>query len=134
VPEEEERITLETVKLAVQLGSDVNVATDTGETALHMAASRGEVSVVQFLIANGSDVNAKNRDGETPLHNAAYRGRDLVIPLLIRGGADLAAKNTKGETPLAKTALGVRPVSAVFVPDSQLRKTADVLRQLGATD
>jgi cytohesin len=134
-PEKEQQLTLQAATLAVTLGADVNARTKKGDTALHLAASRWDARLVQFLIEHGGDVNASNDDGETPLHNAAYLAKRDVITLLVDHGANLAASNKKGETPLRKTAIRVRAVAVgVFVTDDELDTTAALLRQLGATE
>ena len=46
---------LEAVKIALELGNDVNAANDKGETALHAAALAGLNSVVQYLVDHGID-------------------------------------------------------------------------------
>ena len=58
---------LEAVKLAIELGADVNASNDVGETALHGAAYQGRNSVVQFLVDKGANLNAKTLAGNTPL-------------------------------------------------------------------
>jgi ankyrin repeat protein len=65
---------LEAVTVALNAGGDVNAVTQTGETALHSAASLGYDPVVQFLADNGAELNVRNTRGRTPL--AALRGRD----------------------------------------------------------
>jgi ankyrin repeat protein len=134
-PEEEERLSLAAAKLALQLGSDVNARTESGDTALYAATSRGYQRVAQLLVDHGADVNAATRDGETVLHNAAYRARLSIIRLLVSRGARLDVRNSRGETPLARTAPGPRPVVVgTFVTEEDLKKTADLLRELGATE
>jgi ankyrin repeat protein len=58
---------LETVKLFVELGADVNQADDYGITPLMVAANMGDVSIIQFLIDHGADLGAydlgKKNDG-----------------------------------------------------------------------
>jgi uncharacterized protein len=58
---------LETVKLFVDLGADVNQADDYGITPLMAAANLGDVSIIQFLIDHGADLGAydlgKKNDG-----------------------------------------------------------------------
>jgi hypothetical protein len=58
---------LETVKLFVELGADVNQADDYGITPLMAAANLGDVSIIQFLIDHGADLGAydlgKKNDG-----------------------------------------------------------------------
>jgi ankyrin repeat protein len=70
----------ETVAAAVALRGDVTAASQTGDTALHVAASLGHDAVVQFLVERGARVGVKNNRGITPLAAAmsgstAGRGR-----------------------------------------------------------
>lgn len=52
-------------------GYEINAATaNTGQTALHGAASRGATSVIQFLVEKGADPNIKDKKGKTPLDEA----------------------------------------------------------------
>ena len=61
---------LEAVQVAVELGADVNAASATGDTALHLAAFHGFETVVRFLVSRGAGLDAANRRGETPLDRA----------------------------------------------------------------
>jgi ankyrin repeat protein len=62
---------LETVKFLVEeLGADVNVIADTGETAMHAAAYRGANSVVQYLFDKGAKLDVVDKSGRTPLQVA----------------------------------------------------------------
>jgi hypothetical protein len=56
-PDEREAITLEVVKLAVELGVDVNAANVDGRTALDAAKTLGYDSVVKFLVDQGAKFN-----------------------------------------------------------------------------
>jgi ankyrin repeat protein len=61
---------LESVKLLLKLGADVNAVDDSGETALHGAAYRNHPRVVQLLADKGARVavwNKANKGGLTPL-------------------------------------------------------------------
>jgi ankyrin repeat protein len=65
---EEEAV--EAVKLAIELGNDVNAVDEHGETAMHGAAYKNLPRVVQLLADNGARVevwNQKNKYGWTPL-------------------------------------------------------------------
>jgi hypothetical protein len=61
---------LESVKVALKLGGDVNTVDKKGETAMHGAAYKHVPSVVRFLAENGAKVDVWNRQndrGWTPL-------------------------------------------------------------------
>jgi ankyrin repeat protein len=51
--------------LIEELGADVNARDHEGNTALHHAASRGDVEMILYLVAKGADVKAVNREGQT---------------------------------------------------------------------
>lgn len=67
IPDEEERLAVEAVKLAISLGGDVKRPNNAGDTALHAAAALGMNSVIQLLVDSGAEPNAKNKAGRTPL-------------------------------------------------------------------
>ena len=48
-----------------ELGADVNQRDHEGNTALHNAASRGDVEMILYLVSKGADVKAVNREGQT---------------------------------------------------------------------
>jgi ankyrin repeat protein len=61
---------LEAVKLAVELGGDVNTVDKNGETVMHGAAYKLARSSVQFLVDKGAKIeiwNRENKFGWTPL-------------------------------------------------------------------
>ena len=51
--------------LIEELGADVNARDHEGNTALHHAASRGDVEMILYLVEKGADVKAVNREGQT---------------------------------------------------------------------
>jgi ankyrin repeat protein len=75
VESDEERVTLEAAKLALALGSDINSVNRNGDSALHLAATQGLVTVVQFLAEYGAALDLKNKRGMTPLGAALQRQR-----------------------------------------------------------
>lgn len=65
---------VEAVKVALELGNDVNAVDDKGETAMHGAAYKHAASAVEVLAENGARIeiwNRKNKRGWTPLRIAA---------------------------------------------------------------
>jgi ankyrin repeat protein len=104
--EEEGAKSFEAVKLAVELGVDVNaVEKATGMTALHSAAFYGgSERIVQFLVEKGANLEAKTTAGQTPLaiaSNAPVKGkveRNLVPMAYWKGTVDLLLK--LGATPV----------------------------------
>ncbi|HET7694490.1 MAG TPA: ankyrin repeat domain-containing protein [Vicinamibacterales bacterium] len=51
--------------LVEELHADVNGRDHEGNTALHHAAARGDVPMIEYLVSKGADVKAVNRAGET---------------------------------------------------------------------
>jgi ankyrin repeat protein len=73
---------LEAVKVAIELGNDVNAVDKNGETAMHGAAYKHVAVAAQYLIDHGAKVeiyNRKNSHGWTPLRIAdgVHRGMNL---------------------------------------------------------
>lgn len=61
---------LESIKLMLKHGADVNAVDDNGETAMHGAAYRNHPNVVQLLTDKGAKIdvwNRKNKTGLTPI-------------------------------------------------------------------
>ena len=86
----------------LNLGVDVNLTNEDGQTPLFSAARTNEnPEVITTLIKAGADVNAKDRYGDTPLHDAAPCNKNTeVLTALIKAGADVNAKDNYGSTPL----------------------------------
>jgi ankyrin repeat protein len=62
----------EAVAAAVGLRGDVSAASQTGDTALHVAAALGHDTVAQLLVDRGARVSMKNSRGITPLAAAMF--------------------------------------------------------------
>ena len=76
-----------TVKLAELLESGVNVQSTNGQgyTALHWAASAGQLPCSQLLISKGAKRDARTREGFSPAVLAAMRGHGRLASLLLEG-------------------------------------------------
>jgi ankyrin repeat protein len=62
---------LEAVKLAHELGLDVNAQNSMGLAAVHGAANRGANDVIEYLAASGARLDLPDREGRTPIDWAA---------------------------------------------------------------
>lgn len=94
---------VETAKLLLELGADVNAVGEYGWTALHGAAYNGFEEMIQFLVAKGAKTDIMDQFGQTPLSIA-----------------------------LAVTTAGIG-VDYYHVPRFVHQSTADLLLKLGAT-
>lgn len=71
-------------------------------SALHAAAQRGPLTLLQLLLAHKADVNLVDTKGTefTPLHLAARAGAAAKVEALLAAGAQVAPFNSQGNTPL----------------------------------
>ncbi|XP_066600457.1 protein phosphatase 1 regulatory subunit 12A isoform X2 [Prorops nasuta] len=87
-----------------------------GATALHVAAAKGYIKVINILLQARCDVNAQDFDGWTPLHGAAHWGQLEACKLLVENFCDMDIKNFAGQT-------------AFDIADSDILKGLEDLRQ-----
>ncbi|KAM0452465.1 hypothetical protein ACHAPV_009499 [Trichoderma viride] len=77
------------MKYLLDRGADINMQTENGGIALHMAISRGDESIFNFLLERGADVNAVDVRSGTPLQEACsgheYHTTRFAEILLDRG-------------------------------------------------
>ena len=66
-----------------------------GWSALHYAASGTEAATVRLLLEKGADVNATSPNGSTPLMMAAQYGGEDSVKLLLAAGADPKRRNQR---------------------------------------
>ena len=66
-----------------------------GWSALHYAATGTEASLVRLLLEKGADVNAASPNGSTPLMMAAQYGSEDSVKLLLAAGADPKRRNQR---------------------------------------
>jgi ankyrin repeat protein len=95
------------VRLLLVNDAPVNMNTETGVTALHVAVNRGNTEAVKLLLDYRANVNAKcpsthgGWEGWTPFHVACRKGNLDIVGLLLAHVADVNAKSDKGDTPLS---------------------------------
>ncbi len=74
---------LEDLKLLLKMDVDINQAgPKTGKTAMHYAAQKGHLKVVEMLITSGANIDLKDKDGATPLDLALQVNHEEVIKLI----------------------------------------------------
>ncbi|KAL2900929.1 Ankyrin-3, partial [Bienertia sinuspersici] len=88
-------------KVLLEYALEMDNQNGEGFYALHCAARRGNLQVVQLLTSKGYDVNAPDGDWYTPLMLAAREGHASICKLLIGKGARCDVKNSRGETALS---------------------------------
>jgi ankyrin repeat protein len=82
-------------------GIDVNALNEAGESALMIAAIKGEADWIQRLLDRGAQVGKK---GWSPLHYAASGPQTSVVKLLLDRGAPIDAGSPNGSTALMMAA------------------------------
>ncbi|CAG5120403.1 unnamed protein product, partial [Candidula unifasciata] len=82
------------VKIALKAGVDPNLEMGVPDglpgrcTPLHLAAHRGDVSIIELLVQFGAQVNKQDNMNYSPLHYALRRGNTLAAKKLLKFGAD----------------------------------------------
>ncbi|XP_055543762.1 uncharacterized protein LOC129729275 [Wyeomyia smithii] len=69
-------------------------------TALHVAAEKGYIELVEHLIEVGADVNVISNDRSTPLQMALDYRQMEIVELLVKNGANVDIPDWNGETAL----------------------------------
>jgi len=80
---------------------DINVLNEAGESALMMAALRGQLDWSRRLLERGAQLN---QPGWSPLHYAATGPNPAVVQMLLERGATVDAESPNRTTPLMMAA------------------------------
>ena len=105
-----------------------------GETPLHVAAKRGNQTVVELLLEGGAKVNAPTDDSlcVTPLHLAVIGGHTGVVQVLLNNQADVNCRGSYlGETPLLLAAIFGRAeaMRLLLEAEADIYSTTEVSRR-----
>jgi hypothetical protein len=109
-------------------GADINMADQSGRTAIFHVISTGTTSlesmskIVKLLLQRGADPDARDSDGWSPLMKASWLGHEEVVQQLINSGANVNGRDNKGFTALNVASL-----------NNQLA-TVTLLKNHGATE
>jgi ankyrin repeat protein len=127
---------LETVKLLVNAGVDVNTINSSGNNALIEATWVGKQEVVSYLLDAKANVNFISSKKLTPLSAAVNQKQESIAELLLEHGANPNIIDTAGSTPLIEAAgQGNLPlVNALLAKgaDANYRRPNDKLTALRA--
>lgn len=77
----------------VDAGLPVDLADESGNTLLMLAAYHGHAELTAGLAERGADVNRLNGKNQAPLAGAVFKNETEVIGVLIEHGADVDAGN-----------------------------------------
>ena len=72
----------EILALLLAYGADPDISSNSGSTAAHEAAYRGELEFLQLLAASGANMRAVCVEGLTPLEYARKAGQDATVQWL----------------------------------------------------
>jgi len=92
---------LDSIKLLLKKGSDINALDDVGLCALEYSILNANTEIFYFLLSHEANVNI-NREGFTLVHAAAISGNEMILKELIKKGLKpkINSKDEGGRTPL----------------------------------
>jgi uncharacterized protein len=97
---------------------DINPPQGDGMTALHWAALRDDLDMVNLLLSAGASVKAATRNGAiTPLFLACGNGNPAILEGLLKAGAGANSVNANGTTPLMTAASSGQPDAVKILLD-----------------
>ncbi|RZF41868.1 hypothetical protein LSTR_LSTR005330 [Laodelphax striatellus] len=89
---------LDVVRRLVELGADVNAASDTGSTAVRSACFMTHIDIVTYLVESGADIQKSNHSGGTCLINSIQNIQ--LCTFLLEHGASVNASDIQSKTAL----------------------------------
>ena len=98
-------------KLLLEHKANPNSTNDSGATALHLAAGKGNLEIVELLLAQGAEVNSADKDGHTPLFLAIFSWQKSVAEFLLAQKANPNIQSRAGRTLLGILTSSNRPGS-----------------------
>ncbi|KDO22637.1 TKL protein kinase [Saprolegnia parasitica CBS 223.65] len=100
--------TAEAAQTLYEAGASLDLVDTKGETAWHMAAAKGHMSILAMLLQETKDENGidvTNHNGESPLFVAATSGHADVVQCLLRANASPHVISQDGSTLLHAAAI-----------------------------
>jgi hypothetical protein len=90
------------VRRLLSANADLSVRDEDGWSALHFAACRGWINIVEMLLDAKADPSVQNTDvdGSTALHVAVRRRQNECVKMLLDAQAEVSVRNNAGWTAL----------------------------------
>eukprot|EP01130_Rhizamoeba_saxonica_P003620 TRINITY_DN1511_c0_g1_i1.p1 TRINITY_DN1511_c0_g1~~TRINITY_DN1511_c0_g1_i1.p1 ORF type:complete len:472 (-),score=83.20 TRINITY_DN1511_c0_g1_i1:34-1449(-) len=67
----------------ISSGQNIDSSDYNGRGAIHLAASKGHIDIVELLLRNGADPHLKDRYGNTPIYEAKMNGFEEIVDMLV---------------------------------------------------
>lgn len=116
------------VRLLINRGAHPDLAGPDGTTCLHVAASKGDLQLVEELVAGSANLDARDEQGRSALHYAATRSQFSVIRYLLHEGADPNLIDHAGRTPYGESGRAGDSVSASYLTSAMYDSVLDHLK------
>lgn len=115
-----EKNDLNAVKNLVGVGADINTATESQKTLLHVT---NNIECINFLASKGANVDAKDNHGNTPLHVMVSEGDVSLVNCLLENGASVHYKNNEGKTPIEMASKNKSEIEKLFEAHTKVNQS-----------
>jgi ankyrin repeat protein len=89
------------IKFAVELGINLEVATDKGIYPIHLAIENSSFEIIEYLINKNINLEVETNDGFRPIHMAIQSAGPKIIKYLIDRNVNLEAETKTGFCPFS---------------------------------
>ena len=86
---------LDSSKILLSSGAQVDAFSNMERTALHFASMKGHVSIMKLLLDNGAALEAADEQNCTPLHLGCKKGALESVSVLLAFGANIYALDVR---------------------------------------
>lgn len=105
---------------------DIDDATGSGKTALHLAAWKGKLRHIEELLNRNANVNIWSTNignyGKTAIFYAITRCRDDIVMALLAKGAWVKIINNKGQSPRSLAVSHLSPDTVIAIEEAEMRQ------------
>lgn len=116
---------------ALSQGADINIQTEFGDTALHLAIAKGTPEIINLLLEHGAEPELPNQAGYTPIEIARRHKKDDILLLLENypDAAKQAIKAPSEELLLKSIQLGWPAMASYLLKHKELPIAKENLKQ-----